>query len=61
MMVVRILLKTTKTFLLVAVVVSVCLWAKGGLGLDVFLTVLGLSLGTADYLNGIPSQSKDTD
>jgi hypothetical protein len=60
-MVVGVLLKTTRAFLLVAMVISICLWAQGSLGLDVFLTVLGLSLGTADYLNGIPSQSKNTD
>lgn len=47
-------LKTTETFLLVSVVTSVCLWATGSLGLDEFLIVLGLALGTADYLNGLP-------
>jgi hypothetical protein len=59
MMVVGVFFKTVRAFLLVTMVISVCLWAQGSLGLEVFLTVLGLSLGTADYLNGIPSQIKD--
>lgn len=42
----------TRLFLLVAMVITFILWMKGHADLNQVAGLLGLSLGTADFLNG---------